>query len=195
MDGDTLAIRGEKTRVRLYGVDGPEGQQTCEGASGKRYLCGSKAAEALAGIIGRNGQVSCQQEDRDRYGRVVAVCTANGRNINAELVRQGWAIEHSQYSDGRFADEEAEAHHAKRGLWAGTFGRPWEWRRGERLASEAPTGAERTCTIKANVISGKVYHLFGRRGYAATKIDEAKDERWFCSEEKAQAAGWRAPAL
>src|SRR4051794_37574738 len=29
VDGDTLSIQGEKTRIRLYGVDAPEGQQTC----------------------------------------------------------------------------------------------------------------------------------------------------------------------
>ena len=195
VDGDTLAIRGEKTRIRLYGIDAPEGQQTCEDAAGQRYLCGSKASEALAALIGRNGRVSCEEEDRDRYGRVVAVCTVAGRSLNAEMVRQGWAVEYTQYSDGRFSGEEAEARRARRGLWAGTFVRPSEWRRGERLGSEAPTGAERTCAIKGNISgSGKVYHLPGSRGYAATRIDEAKGERWFCSEDEAQAAGWRAPA-
>ena len=60
VDGDTLAIQGERTRIRLYGVDAPEGQQTCEDAAGKRYLCGSRASEALAALIGRNGRVSCE---------------------------------------------------------------------------------------------------------------------------------------
>jgi endonuclease YncB( thermonuclease family) len=54
VDGDTLAIRGEKVRIRLYGVDAPEGKQTCEDVSGKRYLCGSRTADALASLIGRN---------------------------------------------------------------------------------------------------------------------------------------------
>src|SRR5688572_32997912 len=81
VDVDTIAIRGEKTRIRLYGVDGPESQQTCNDASGTRYLCGSKAANALASIIGRNGRVSCREQDRDRYGRIVATCEANGQDI------------------------------------------------------------------------------------------------------------------
>lgn len=143
VDGDTLAIRGEKVRIRLYGIDAPEGQQTCEDALGKRYLCGSRAADALASLIGRNGRVTCKEEDRDRYGRIVAVCTRGRREINAELIRQGWAIEYKQYSDGRYADEEAEARSAKRGLWAGTFANPWEWRRGKRLPTEAATGSGR----------------------------------------------------
>jgi endonuclease YncB( thermonuclease family) len=194
VDGDTLSIRGEKTRIRLYGVDAPEGQQTCDDAAGKRYLCGSRAANALSEIIGRNGRVTCAEEDRDRYGRVVAVCKADGKDINGELIRQGWAIEYGQYSDGRYSDEEAEARKAKRGLWAGMFVKPWEWRRGERLPSEDSTGADRKCAIKGNVSSaGKIYHVPGSKSYAKTKIDEASGERWFCTEAEAEAAGWRVP--
>jgi len=194
VDGDTLAIRAERTRIRLYGVDAPEGQQTCEDAAGKRYLCGSRASEALAALIGRNGRVRCEEEDRDRYGRVVAVCTANGLDVNAELIRQGWAIEYSQYSDGRYADEEAEARRAKRGLWAGEFIKPWLWRRGEQLPSEAAAGGGRPCPIKGNISSaGKIYYVPGSAAYAKTLVDEAKGERWFCSEDDAVAAGWRPP--
>ena len=104
IDVDTIAIRGEKTRLRLYGIDGPESQQTCNDASGTRYLCGSKAADALASIIGRNGRVNCKEQDRDRYGRIVATCDANGRDIGGELIRQGWAVEYTQYSDGRYSE-------------------------------------------------------------------------------------------
>ena len=189
-----MSIRGQSARIRLYGVDTPEGQQTCENAAGKRYLCGSRAADALSALIGRNGRVSCQEEDRDRYGRIVAVCQANGRDINAELIRQGWALEYKQYSDGRYSGDEAEAREAKRGLWAGKFVEPWDWRRGERLASEASKGSDRKCAIKGNISnSGKIYHMPGSRSYAKTDIDESSGERWFCTEDEARAAGWRAP--
>jgi endonuclease YncB( thermonuclease family) len=194
VDVDTIAIRGEKARIRLYGVDGPESQQTCNDASGTRYLCGSKAADALASIIGRNGRVSCKEQDRDRYGRIVAICEANGWDIAGELIRQGWAVEYTQYSDGRYSDEEEEARRAKRGLWAGTFVKPWDWRRGERLPNEASTGSDRKCAIKGNISgSERIYHLPGSRNYARTTINEAKGERWFCSEDEAKAAGWRGP--
>jgi endonuclease YncB( thermonuclease family) len=146
IDVDTIAIRGEKARIRLYGVDGPESQQTCNDGSGARYLCGSKAADALASIIGRNGRVACKEQDRDRYGRIVATCEANGRDIAGELIRQGWAVEYTQYSDGRYSDEENEAQRAKRGLWAGTFVKPWDWRRGER-PSRATSPARSGSTI------------------------------------------------
>jgi endonuclease YncB( thermonuclease family) len=55
----------------------------------------------------------------------------------------------------------------------------------------APPGR---CQIKGNISqSGRIYHVPGSPSYASTQIDESKGERWFCSEEEAQAAGWRAP--
>lgn len=116
VDGDTIAVEGTKERIRLYGVDTPESGQTCNNASCKRYLCGSRAADALASLIGRNGRVACQEEDQDRYGRIVAECQANGKVLNAELVRAGWAVEYKQYSYGRYSDEEAAAKRAKAGM-------------------------------------------------------------------------------
>jgi len=50
------------------------------------------------------------------------------------------------------------------------------------------------CRIKGNVgASGRVYHLPGSGSYDKTVISASKGERWFCSEEEARAAGWRAP--
>ena len=48
------------------------------------------------------------------------------------------------------------------------------------------------CDIKGNISSGnaKRYHLPGTVFYDSVKVDEAKGERFFCSEEEAVAAGW-----
>ncbi len=133
VDGDTLIVEGVKPRIRLYGIDTPEKKQTCEDEDGRRYLCGGRAAEALAEILGRNGRVRCTEEDRDRYGRIVAECrTRDGTVINEELVRRGWALEYDAYSDGRYGAAQASARRAKRGLWAGRFEAPWDWRRAQR---------------------------------------------------------------
>jgi Micrococcal nuclease (thermonuclease) homologs len=93
IDGDTIAVQGFPKRIRIYGIDAPEGSQTCEDRNAKRYLCGPRSADALYKIIGPNGRVSCEEMDRDRYGRIVAVCkTSSGKDIGEEMVRQGWAI-------------------------------------------------------------------------------------------------------
>ncbi len=81
VDGDTLAIEGLKARIRLYGIDAPESSQTCDDASGKRYLCGGRAAQYLADLIGRSGRVTCFEEDRDRYGRIVAECATPDNKV------------------------------------------------------------------------------------------------------------------
>jgi len=58
----------------------------------------------------------------------------------------------------------------------------------------APYPHPGTCRIKGNISdSGRIYHVPGGPAYERTKIEEAKGERWFCTEQEAQAAGWRAP--
>jgi hypothetical protein len=45
--------------------------------------------------------------------------------------------------------------------------------------------------IKGNVAKSgeRMYHVPGGTFYDRTKIDEGTGERWFCTEEEAQAAG------
>jgi endonuclease YncB( thermonuclease family) len=45
------------------------------------------------------------------------------------MVRLGWAMDYRHYSHGLYAAEEAEARREKRGLWAGEFMPPWQWRK------------------------------------------------------------------
>jgi hypothetical protein len=95
--------------------------------------------------------------------------------------------------DQRLFDLEREARAAKVGIWGLSETQqmpPWEWRR-----SGGTKGAPEGCLIKGNISSkgNKIYHRPGSSSYGATKINEAKGERWFCSEDEAVQAGWRAP--
>ena len=136
VDGDTPDVQG--TRIRLFGFDAPEGKQTCRDAAGERYLCGSKAALALADWIGRR-RVTCEERDRDRYGRVVASCSVGGEDVGAWMVSWAHAREYVEYSDGRYADEERAAREAKRGIWQGQHEAPWDWPQG---AARRPPGGQ-----------------------------------------------------
>ena len=132
VDGDTVKFPRMSGRVRLEGVDAPESRQQCLDAEGKRYGCGRSATEALKATIGSQ-PVHCQGSQRDRYGRLIAVCfDAEGTDLNGWLVSQGWALAYRRYSRQYIPQEEA-ARKAGRGLWAGRFVKPWQWRRGERM--------------------------------------------------------------
>ena len=189
VDGDTIEITG--TKIRMHGIDAPESKQSCQ-ANGKTYRCGLKATEALTQLIG-SSSVRCEEKNQDRYGRVVAVCFAGQTNLNASLVSQGWALAYRRYSMD-YVGEETDATTNKHGLWAGTFTPPWDWRRGKRLAAfQQPATSVNGCKIKGNVSrnGSKIFHVPGGRYYEQTRIDEAKGERWFCSEAEAKVAGWR----
>jgi endonuclease YncB( thermonuclease family) len=188
IDGDTIDISGQ--RIRLHGIDTPEAKQTCQ-RDGVAWLCGAAATKALRNLIG-GAQVTCVQRDKDRYGRIVAVCHAKGVNLNAAMVLSGMALAYRKYSDD-YIGHEASAKTGGRGLWAGQFVPPWDWRRGKRLASGTAANGAEGCRIKGNIGSkgDRIYHMPGGRWYDRTVITIAKGERWFCSEGEARGAGWR----
>lgn len=124
IDGDTIEIHGQ--RIRLFGIDAVESRQRCE-RNGKAWNCGRDAAFALADRIGTS-TIDCQGDERDRYGRLVAVCFKGGEDLNRWMVEQGWAVAFRRYSLD-YVEAEAAAKAARRGLWSGRFEMPWDWRR------------------------------------------------------------------
>jgi endonuclease YncB( thermonuclease family) len=128
IDGDTIEIAG--TRIRLEGIDAPETEQTCTDTRGQPWPCGKAATRELkAHIAGRD--VTCASVGYDRYRRVLAVCSLAGEgDINAWMVRQGFAVAYG-YS-GTYRAEQDAAQAARRGIWAGSFLPPSEWRRRSR---------------------------------------------------------------
>jgi len=126
MDGDSLRVG--RREVRLWGVDAPEFEQTCE-RDGRTWDCGRAARAALASRI--EGRVLvCEPRDRDAYKRAVSVCRIDGRrtSINEWMVREGWAVDYRRYSDGAYADAERRARKEQRGIWSGRFERPDRYR-------------------------------------------------------------------
>ena len=124
VDGDTLDIGGR--RIRLFGIDAPESTQSCE-RDGLAYACGQAAKHYLEQLIA--GQpVSCRSHDHDRYGRDVATCSVGNQDLNAAMVRAGWAVAYRQYST-IYVPLEEEARGQRAGIWAGRFEQPSAYRR------------------------------------------------------------------
>jgi hypothetical protein len=67
---------------------------------------------------------------------LIAVCYVGSTDLNAWLVRNGWALADRRYSRD-YVPEERRAEADEAGIWQGEFVPPWDWRQGERLDSEA----------------------------------------------------------
>lgn len=88
VDGDTIRIR--KTQIRLYGIDAPE----------LDHPYGKNAKWALHKLC-KGHSVRAEITDIDDYGRTVARCyLSDGRDLSAEMVRMGLAIDWPKYSGG-----------------------------------------------------------------------------------------------
>lgn len=144
IDGDTLEIGG--ARVRLEGIDAPEAEQTCSGGWFGTWKCGRAASEQLRWLTGGR-RVECETAGRDKYGRVLGWCSADGRDINAEMVRSGHAWAFVRYST-RYQTVEAQARKGKIGIWKGDAEPAWEFRarRWAMAEPEAPKDARSRAT-------------------------------------------------
>lgn len=130
IDGDTVIINGE--RVRLIGIDAPESGQ---------LPWGPRATEHLKDILSGNQwkvKVETDVQKRDRYGRILAYLWIDGRLINLEMVRDGYAVvltipPNVKYAE-RFVKAQKYARENRKGFWAegGLEKSPSEYRKERR---------------------------------------------------------------
>ena len=183
---DSLRIGG--VAVKLSGIEAPESEQRC-GAGANRWRCSAVAETALSRLV--NGRrVSCAVSGSDEAGRALGQCSVGEKDLGAELVRQGYV-----FADGgflaRYASQEREARAAKAGLWSGEAERPAAYR--AKLWEEAKRRAPEGCPIKGQVSgASRVYVLPWSPDYDRVRVQKARGERWFCSEQEAVAAGFKA---
>ena len=103
IDGDTIDISGQ--RIRLHGIDAPDTKQLCD-LGMMAMSCGREATKRLRRLV-RGGQVRCEERDRDRYDRIVAVCfNSDGRDVGKAMLRNGWALAYRQFSLDYVVDED-----------------------------------------------------------------------------------------
>jgi endonuclease YncB( thermonuclease family) len=213
-DGGTIQLAD--VTYRLDGIDAPEFDQMCIDEHADAWACGVEARDQLSKLIG-DRQVRCEDLGLGTAykKRHIGICTVEGESasLNQLVVRQGFALNFEPYARGRFREDEAGAKDNRRGLWKGCFVAPAEFRRGRKdgalLGESCRTDKDREiravlfpddptmppgCSIKGRFavrarVTGNVgvYHLQGCRSYPAL----TKPDRWFCSEEDAEAAGFR----
>lgn len=186
VDGDTIDIND--TRIRLEGIDAPEAGQTCKRKWVGSWSCGAAATTALAKLVAGKA-IACESRGVDKYGRMLGVCFADGRDVNAQMVRGGHAWAFVKYSS-TYVKEEAAAKAEGLGIWQGEAVPAWDYRAQRWAGAEqhAPEG----CAIKGNVTkNGRIYHMPWSPWYGQIRIEPDKGKRWFCTEAEAIAAGWR----
>lgn len=176
--------------MRLHGIDAPETGQSCRDGGGAEWPCGIEAGNALTRMISGR-RVTCKGGDRDDYGRLIAVCRTAEGELNRRMVLAGLAVPFTKYSDDYLA-EGIEAQKAGRGLHAGAFQLPQDFRAQKWLAGAADCPAD--CPIKGNISeNGRIYHAPWSRHYGKTRVSSERGEQCFCTEAEALDAGWRAP--
>ncbi len=126
-DGDSFVLDGEE--FRLWGIDAPEFFQTCRDQNGQNYSCGREAKDFLQDLIAARA-VRCEKMPRrEGEARTVARCFAGEDDLGRMMVRGGWAVEYKYFSKGFYTADELQAKKNRRGLWAGTFTNPRDWRK------------------------------------------------------------------
>jgi micrococcal nuclease len=103
VDGDTITIN--KTQIRLFGIDAPE----------LNHPYGKKAKWGLVSLC-KGHDVRAEITERDAHGRTVARCyLPDGRDLSAEMVKAGLAIDWPKFSGGVY--RALEVPDARKKMW------------------------------------------------------------------------------
>ena len=212
---DANSIQIADVTYRLDGVDAPELDQVCIDDHADPWTCGLEARDQLTKLIkGRSVRCDDVGPEKNFGKRHRAICTADGDKVtlNEQLVRLGYAIAREPIK-ANVKPAATEAKTASSGIWKGCFVAPQEFRTGKKDGTLLGTAcrADRdkeiraalfpdelimppSCSIKGKLavrarVTGNIgiYHLRGCPSYTGT----TKPDRWFCSEDDAQASGFR----
>jgi endonuclease YncB( thermonuclease family) len=120
-DGDTIYGVGFKPGIRLWGSNAPELRDSDKAET----IPGMRARALTADLLAAAGhRVSCQSIEWDGYCRVVATCTAGGKDLTLELLKAGmsYGFYLAKHPDRvgqalTYSNAEVAARKARVGLW------------------------------------------------------------------------------
>jgi endonuclease YncB( thermonuclease family) len=178
-DGDTLDVvtaDKRRVRIRLEGIDCPE--------RGEPF---SNVARNFTRQLAFDKTVQVKVRDVDRYGRLVARMTSEGKDLSLELVNAGLARHYTVFSfDQKLEAAQQQAQQARRGMW-----RDGATPSATRASGSSPeprgdaTPARAQAPFVGNVNS-RVYHARSCRNAGCKNCT-----RVFATQADAQAAGFR----
>jgi len=190
VDGDTFEaiIDGREETVRLILVDTPETVHPSKPVEPFGPEASQYAKETLEG---KDVRLELDVSERDQYGRVLAYVWIGDRMFNEMLLEKGLARvavfpPNVKYVD-RFREIEKEAKRKGIGIWSvENYAVEEEKSRSEEVAASPGRCADPKIKGNINSKGEKIYHVPGGQFYDVTIAEEM-----FCTEEEAQAAGYR----
>ncbi|MDZ4226836.1 MAG: thermonuclease family protein, partial [Candidatus Pacearchaeota archaeon] len=100
IDGDTIEAENRNESIRLLGINTPERGD---------FLYG-EARDFLEGeILGKNVTLEFTKDRYDKYDRTLAYVFLNGKNINLELVENGFANYYFYEGKDKYSDDLTDA--------------------------------------------------------------------------------------
>jgi len=123
--------------VRLAGLDAPDLGQLCVSGFGRVFDC-HRAAVLFLETATRGNAVTCQILGRDPEGTRVGRCIVRGYDLNAMMVRAGWAFAYRSLGHD-YSSMESRAQAARSGVWSGRAEAPWIWR-SRQVGLDRPRG-------------------------------------------------------
>ncbi len=144
-DGDHITVvnNGKEINVVLYGIDAPVITKIHRGEpwlSKPGQPFAGRAFMALSNKV-LHKQVTLEVMKIDSQGRMIAVVLAGGRNINLEMVAEGWAWAAQtkrKADDPAYQRAEESARSKKAGLWSQDNPiPPWEFRKTRKINKDS----------------------------------------------------------
>lgn len=170
-DGDTIILEQNKQAVRLFGIDAPEPAN-----------CYGKEATAQLDKLLVKRKVQLREPVVDHFGRIVALVYVDGKLINEQMIKAGFAAYRSEPGSGKAAMLIAHnyATQNKIGIYSSA------------CTDESPPDPK--CAIKGNYDLDRdefLYLLPSCPYYSITNVRRFEGDKWFCTEKEAKSAGFK----
>ena len=122
-DGDTfhmLLADKRSIKIRLFGIDSPEERQPFY----------QQAKNELSRLI-FNKTVSINSDDKDQYGRYLAIAFVDGQSVNEAMLSSGLAWHFTRYDrNSKWEALQQQARKRRIGIWSQSNPiAPWKFRK------------------------------------------------------------------
>ena len=189
VDGDTviLNIDGQRTRVRLIGIDTPESVAEDKSRNVKEGKIASEYTKNL--LENKKVRLEVDDEKKDVYERKLGYVFLDDEFINEKLLKEGMAKLYTKTTNQKYSERlkkaEEYARENKKGFWKDFYVN-------DPNLYIKYTDSKGRGMIKGNINNKglKIYHMPNQKSYKDVKINFKKGEKYFVTEKEAQDEGF-----